>query len=822
MSTYADVILPLPLENQYTYRIPADLEPLVVRGSRVIVHFGKKRFYTAIVVDVHDRQPQTDYEVKEIFSILDATPILRRPQLRFWEWIASYYICKLGDVYKAALPSGLKLESETTVTYNPDFEADAPLKPNEQAVLDAFGRNVLKQTVSDLEKKTGLRNIVPIIASLMGKGAVGVSEELKPGFVPKTQTYVRLHPDWATEDRMQEAFDAVKRAKKQEQLLVCFLDLTHALNPVLRQEVSKKELLEKSGQSAAILDGLLKRGILQSYEKEVSRLQARMCRLEEPHALTDEQQVAYGKIQDIFAEKEVCLLHGVTSSGKTEIYIHLIRQVLRSGRQVLYLLPEIAITTQITDRLVKIFGDQLLVYHSKFSDNERVEVWNKLLHGKGPMLVLGVRSSIFLPFSSLGLIIVDEEHETTYKQQDPAPRYHARNAAIILAQMHGGKVLLGSATPSIDSYFNAMTGKFGLVELPVRYGAASPPEMILANIRELKRRKQMQDTLFSPILVEKMRQALEAGQQVILFQNRRGFAPMIECKDCGWIPRCQHCDVSMTYHKFHQKLVCHYCGYTIRVPSECPECHSVNIRPLGFGTEKVEEEIASLFPAARTARMDLDTARTRTAYERIIGDFEKQKTDILIGTQMISKGLDFERVKLVGVMDADSLMGFPDFRAEERAYDMLMQVSGRSGRKGERGKVVIQVTDMQSRVYQLVRKENYREFYTQLSQEREMFNYPPFSRLIQVELRHVDEVVLRNAANELARLLRERLERRVCGPAEPDVSRVRKMYRIQILIKAEQGLSLSKLKAFLKQKSDELVKTPIGRGVRIYFDVDPL
>lgn len=822
MSTYADVILPLPLENQYTYRIPADLEPLVVRGSRVIVHFGKKRFYTAIVVDVHDRQPQTDYEVKEIFSILDATPILRRPQLRFWEWIASYYICKLGDVYKAALPSGLKLESETTVTYNPDYEADAPLKPNEQAVLDAFGRNVVKQTVSDLEKKTGLRNIVPVIASLMGKGAVGVNEELKQGFVPKTQTYVRLHPDWATEARMQEAFDVVKRAKKQEQLLVSFLDLTHALNPVLKQEVSKKELLEKSGQSATILDGLLKRGILQSYEKEVSRLQTRMCRLEEPHALTDEQQAAYGKIQDVFAEKEVCLLHGVTSSGKTEIYIHLIRQVLRSGRQVLYLLPEIAITTQITDRLVKIFGDQLLVYHSKFSDNERVEVWNKLLHGKGPMLVLGVRSSIFLPFSSLGLIIVDEEHETTYKQQDPAPRYHARNAAIILAQMHGGKVLLGSATPSIDSYFNAMTGKFGLVELPVRYGAASPPEMILANIRELKKRKQMKDTLFSPILIEKMRQALESGQQVILFQNRRGFAPMIECKDCGWIPRCQHCDVSMTYHKFHQKLVCHYCGFTVRVPAECPECHSVNIRPLGFGTEKVEEEIASLFPAARVARMDLDTARTRTAYERIIGDFEKQKTDILIGTQMISKGLDFSHVAVVGILNADGLMNYPDFRAHERAFQLMMQVSGRTGRRDKQGVVVLQTSQPDHPLIQMVTQRAYKEMVSWQLAERSMFRYPPYYRLIILVLRSKNPTVLDEQSRQYAERLRRRLGDRVLGPVTPPVSYIQLLHIRKIVMKIEIAASIPQVRDILESVQQEMKQSTEFRQLLVHYDVDPL
>ena len=495
-------------------------------------------------MEVHERRPNTDFETKEIYALLDASPVLRRPQLRFWKWIASYYMCKLGDVYKVALPSGLKLESETAVTYNADFEADGPLRPNEQTVLDAF-KGVLKLTVSELEKKTGLRNVVPVVASLMARGAVEVSEEMKRGFVPKMQTFIRLSQEYATEERLQEAFADFKRAKKQELLLVCFLDLSHALNPALTVEVSKKELLERSGCSSTILDGLLKRGVLESYEKEVGRLQVPVCRLQPLSSLSPAQEKAYSEIHDTFTSKDVCLLHGVTSSGKTEIYVRLIDEVLKLGRQVLYMLPEIAITTQITERLAKLFGNKLLVYHSKFSDNERVEVWNKLLHGNEPMVVLGVRSSLFLPFKDLGLIIVDEEHENTYKQQDPAPRYHARNAAIVLAGMHGAKTLLGSATPSIDSYFNATTGKYGLVELVTRYGDCLMPEIITADIKELKRKKIMKDTLFSPLLVEKVNASLARGEQAILFQNRRGFAPLIECKSCGWVPHCVNCDVSL-------------------------------------------------------------------------------------------------------------------------------------------------------------------------------------------------------------------------------------------------------------------------------------
>ena len=621
---YADVILPLPLENSYTYRIPEDLKSAVTPGCRVIVHFGKKRYYTAIVMEVHDREPVSDFETKEIYALLDATPVLRRPQLRFWKWISSYYICKLGDVYKAALPSGLKLESETAVTYNEDFEATAPLRPNEQAVLDAFS-GVLKLTISELEKKTGLRNVVPIVSSLMVKGAVEVSEELKRGFVPKTQAFIRLAEAYRDETKLQAVFEDLKRAKKQELLLVSFLDLSHTLNPALSKELSKKELLERSGYTSAVLEGLLKRGILESYEKEVGRLQVSVCRLQEPNPLSPAQEKAYGEIHETFKAKEVCLLHGVTSSGKTEIYVRLIHEVLRLGRQVLYMLPEIAITTQITERLAKLFGDKLLVYHSKFSDNERVEVWNRLLHTGEPMLVLGVRSSLFLPFKDLGLIIIDEEHENTYKQQDPAPRYHARNAAIVLASMYGAKTLLGTATPSVETWHNATSGKYGLVELKERYKEIQLPEIIPVDIKELHRKKMMKGP-FSPLLLQYIREALEQKEQVILFQNRRGFAPMIECNTCGWVPKCKNCDVSLTYHKGLNQLTCHYCGYTYQLPRICPACEGTDLRNRGFGTEKIEDDIKALFPDARVARMDLDTTRTRTAYERIISDFQQGKT----------------------------------------------------------------------------------------------------------------------------------------------------------------------------------------------------
>ncbi len=819
---FADVILPLPLADQYTYKIPSDLEKSVVRGCRVIVHFGKKRFYTAIVSEVYDTPPKTNSEIKEIFAVLDATPILRRPQLRFWQWMANYYLCRLGDVYKAALPSGLKIESETSVTRNPDFETDVPLKPNEQAVLYAFAKEKEKLTLSDLEKKTGLRNIVPIVASLMAKGAVEVNEELKRGYVPKTETYVRLASEYKQEEKMQEAFDSVRRAKKQEQLLVCFLDLSHALNPVLEQEISKKELLEKSGQSASVLEGLLKRGVLETYEKEVSRLQMRVCRLQEPNPLSDAQKEALWKIQDTFREKNICLLHGVTSSGKTEIYIHLIRQVLNAGRQVLYMLPEIAITTQITERLGKLFGEQLLVYHSKFSDNERVEVWNRLLHAHSPMLILGVRSSLFLPFSDLGLIIVDEEHETSYKQQDPSPRYNARNAAMVLAGMHGGKTLLGSATPSIDSYFNALSGKYGLVELKTRFGTHQSPKVIPVNIKELKRKKQMKHPIFSPPLIQSMRQALDNGEQVILFQNRRGFAPITECKECGWVPRCVNCDVSMTYHKYHNNLVCHYCGYTIRLPEICPSCGSSNFQMQGFGTEKVEEEIALLFPDVNVERMDMDTTRTRTAYERIIGDFDKGKTQILIGTQMISKGLDFGNVGVVGILNADGLMNYPDFRAHERAFQLMLQVSGRTGRRDKQGTVILQTSQPEHPLIQMVIRSAYREMVDWQLSERSIFHYPPYFRLIVLVLRSKNEAVLQDLSRCYAEKLRSQLGNRVLGPVTPPVSYIQTWYIRKIVIKIETAAAIQPMRGFLESVYTEMQHFPTFRQIMLHYDVDPL
>lgn len=818
---YAEVILPLPLENTYTYRIPSDIETEVVRGSRVIVHFGKKRFYTGIVINVSEREPEVGCDIKEIYSLLDATPILRRPQLRFWEWISTYYLCKLGEVYKAAIPSGLKLESETVVSLNPDFVAETQLKPAEASVLDAFG-NDKELTISVLEKRTGLRNVVPVISSLVEKGAVDLSEELRKGFSPKTEVYIRLAESWESEEELQEAFAALKHAKNQERLLLAYLDLSHALTPERRTEVSRKELLERSGCKITSLSGLLRRGILESYAKEVSRLQIHVCKPQELSPLSDAQEKAYRQILDVYKQKDICLLYGVTSSEKTELYIHLIRDILEQGRQVLYLLPEIAITTQITERLARLFGDKLLVYHSRFSDNERVEIWNRLLKENGPCVVLGVRSSIFLPFRDLGLIIVDEEHEINYKQQEPAPRYNARNAALVLANMHGGKALLGSATPSIDSYFNALTGKYGLVELTVRYNEGLLPEIQTVNVSELRRKKQMKDTLFSPLLVEQMRKALAAGEQIILFQNRRGFAPMMECRACGWVPRCAHCDVSLTYHKHLHHLTCHYCGYTIRLPEVCPSCHGTDFRMMGFGTEKVEEEIAKLFPNTRVERLDFDSAKTRKAYERILHDFERGRTQILIGTQMVSKGLDFGNVSVVGILNADSLMNIPDFRAHERAYQLMVQVSGRAGRRDKRGLVILQTSQPEHPLIQMVQRFSYKEMVDWQLSERSMFRYPPYYRLIVLVLRSRNEQLLQNLSRDHAERLRKQLGERVLGPVTPPITYMQTLFIRKIILKLEITAAIAPIRSLLEQVEQEMKLNPAFRQIILHYDVDPL
>ena len=821
MEKFVDVILPLPLQASFTYALPPEMDGQVQIGCRVVVSFGRKKFYTGIVRNVHYLKPQ-EYEVKEVSAVLDEHPILVPLQFRFWEWLADYYLCTQGDVYKAALPSGLKLESETVVEYNPDFEATEPLSEREQKVLDLLAVEP-EQTVTRLEKESGLKNILAVVKSLLEKDALFVKEELKRTYKPKTETRVRLTEAACNERRLHFFFDELqRRAPKQLDLLMKYIELSGCLGGREVKEVSKAELLKRSGATPAVFSGLVDKGVFEVYQQEVGRLETVSQAVMSLNELNVHQQRAFDEIRASFRVKNVCLLHGVTSSGKTEIYIHLIDEAVRQGKQVLYLLPEIALTTQITERLKRVFGSRLGIYHSKFPDAERVEVWQKQLSHESYDIILGVRSSLFLPFQRLGLVIVDEEHENTYKQQDPAPRYHARNAAIVLASMCGAKTLLGTATPSVESWYNATEGgKYALVELKERYKEIQLPEIIPVDIKELQRKKRMNGP-FSPLLLQYVREALEQKEQVILFQNRRGFAPMIECHTCGWVPKCKNCDVSLTYHKGLNQLTCHYCGYTQPVPRQCPACEGVDLRNRGFGTEKIEDDVKAIFPEARVARMDLDTTRTRTAYERIIHDFQQGRTDILIGTQMVSKGLDFDHVSVVGILNADSMMNYPDFRAYERAFQLMAQVAGRAGRKNKRGRVVLQTKSIDHPIIPQVMHNDFEGMVAGQLVERQLFRYPPYYRLVYVYLKHRNEQLLDVMAQTMAAKLRAVFGARVLGPDKPPVARIQTLFIRKIVLKIETNAPMARARQLLVQVQQEMVAEDRFKSLIVYYDVDPM
>ena len=819
MKKYVDVIVPLPIASQYTYSVPAELEESVQEGCRVVVSFGQKKFYTAIVTKVHYVAPE-NYETKDVEEVLDTSPVILPTQFRFWEWLSTYYLCTLGDVYKAAMPSGMKLESETLVAYNEDFEATVPLPKNEQRILDLLNDDK-EQCVTQLQKASGIKSILPIIKRLLEKQAIFVKEDLKRNYKPRTEARVRLTEAYSTEHALRELFDNLGRAKKQLSLLMKYIELSGWMGTASTlKEVSKKDLLDKTAASVSILNSLVEKGVLETYYYEIGRLDKSIKGTLSLNPLNVAQERAFTAIRNSFQEKSVCLLHGVTSSGKTEIYIHLIEEVLRKGQQVLYLLPEIALTTQITERLKRVFGHRLGVYHSKFPDAERVEIWKKQLTDESYDIILGVRSSIFLPFKRLGLIIVDEEHENTYKQQEPAPRYHARSAAIMLASMYEAKVLLGTATPSVESYFNARKGKYGLVQLKERYKEIRLPHIELVDIKELTRQKRMKGP-FSPVLVKEIRSALDRREQVILFQNRRGFAQMIECRTCGWIPKCKNCDVSLTFHKRLNQLTCHYCGYTQSVAASCPACGGVELLNRGIGTERIEEDIQLTFPDVRVARMDLDTTRSRTAYEKIIADFEQGKTDILIGTQMISKGLDFNHVNVVGILNADTMLNYPDFRSYERAFQLMAQVAGRAGRKDKQGLVILQTKSPELPVISQVLNNDYEQLYEDQLAERQVFRYPPFYRLIYVYLKHRKEDVLEQAAEMAATLLRTGLGNRVLGPDKPPIARIQTLFIKKIMIKVELTASMTKVRDYLKGVQRTLSEDARFRSLIVYYDVDP-
>lgn len=821
---FADVILPLPVMGKFTYSLPVPLQSKVQVGCCVIVPFGAKKYYSAIVVEVHDRQP--DYATKDIFDLTDEQPLVLPAQLKLWQWISDYYLCTMGDVYKAALPSGLKLESESKVVYSDDFEASEPLPVQEQALLNLLAVKP-EQTLAMLQKESGVRNVLRVVRSLLEKGAVQMKEEVKRTYKPKVQLCVRLTETFFGEQPLNQAFEQMKRSQKQSELLLKYLDMAQApaaitlQNRTLLKEVTKAELLQTTGISPNVFNGLRDKGILEVYEKVVERAN-HFCLPTEMvlHPLSEAQQQAFAAIGEQFKQHEVCLLQGVTSSGKTEIYIHLIHQMLQQGKQVLYLLPEIVLTTQLTDRLKRVFGDRLGVYHSRYPDAERVEVYKKMLSEKPYDIIVGVRSSVFLPFRDLGLIVVDEEHETSFKQQDPSPRYHARNVALVLgAQMHA-KTLLGTATPSLESYRNATTGKYGLVKLTTRYKDVQLPQIQVVDVKELQRKKMMNGP-FSPRLLSEMRDALEHHQQVILFQNRRGYAPLMECHVCGWVPRCQNCDVSLTYHKRTNQLVCHYCGAVYPVPPVCPACESHDVFGRGYGTERIEDDIKALFPGARIARMDLDTTRSRQSYEQIIYDFQHGQTDILIGTQMVTKGLDFDRVSVVGILNAGTMLNQPDFRSYERAFQMMSQVAGRAGRRNQQGRVILQTKDPEASVIAQVMHHDYEAMYAEQIQERELFNFPPYCRLIDVYLKHRDEHVLEHLAADMVYYLRQIFGDRVLGPDTPFVSRVQLLYIRKISVKLELAASQKEARIRLRQVQTYLLGLPQYKSAQVYYDVDP-
>ena len=754
---YVDVILPLPLDGTFTYSVPDGMEGNVVPGVRLLVPLGKSKKYIAMATRLHDDKPA--FSCKPVEAVLDNTPSLLPQQMRLWQWIGYYYMAPLGDVYNAAMPGGLK----------------------------------------STEK-----------------------------FKPKMELYVELASTYRSEQALHVALNLVQRALKQAKTLTTFLRLSHwdSLDGDTPREgikkVTKEELMNESHCTAAVVKALIDRGILFTYELEIGRLNTNgESHLDLIKPLSLAQQDAYNGILMQMMKKDVVLLHGVTSSGKTEIYIHLIRKAIEEHKQVLYLLPEIALTVQIMERLHRVFGDRLGIYHSKYSDAERVEIWQKQLSDQPYDVILGARSAVFLPFKNLGLVIIDEEHETSFKQQDPAPRYHARSAAIVLAKMYGAKTLLGTATPSMESYYNAQQGKYGLVELKTRYKGIQLPEIQVVDVKDLRRRKMMSGP-FSPQLLAAVREALKNGQQAILFQNRRGFAPMVECKVCGWVPKCKNCDVSLTLHKSINLLTCHYCGYTYPVPTECPNCGSTEIMGRGFGTEKIEDQIAEIFPEAKIARMDLDTTRTRNAYERLIADFSEGRTNLLIGTQMVSKGLDFDKVSVVGILNADSMLNYPDFRAYEHAFMMMAQVSGRAGRKGKRGLVILQTKNPTLPVIGQVVNNDYEGLYQGILEERRTFHYPPFFHLIYVYVKHKYDKVCEQASHELSKTLRSWFSERVLGPDKPAVARVKTMNIRKIVIKLENGIDQQKVREYLKFAQQQMGKDPRYGALQIYYDVDPL
>lgn len=807
----------------FTYRVPKNLQSQVNLGSRVIVQFGKKKVLTGIIGKVHNKPPQA-YEAKPILDILDIQPSVNPLQIRFWVWMAEYYCCHIGEVMHAALPSGLRLSSESKVQLNPNFDREKstyPLDDREVKILDALDKSE-EISYEDCEKILGVKTIHPILKSLVGKEAILIFEKVQEKYTPKVETRVRLTSEISSDKKALEVvFGALAGKPKQESILLKYLrDVPVYQNAQLNEKGVDKATLLEEGDSESSLKTLIKNGVFESFKLIVNRIEEEEPE-KEPAILSSTQQTAFEEIKTHFESKQTVLLHGVTGSGKTEIYIQLIREVMESGSQVLLLLPEIALTTQIVSRLKKVFGSQMGVYHSKYSDNERVEVWNGVLSGRFAFVV-GVRSSIFLPFDSLGMIIVDEEHEPSYKQFDPAPRFHARDAAIMLAYFHQARTLLGSATPSFESYFNASQGKYGYVEINHRFGDASMPEYHLADLAA-DRKKNLLKLDSTRILREKIQEALSKQEQVLIFQNRRGYSPYIQCEDCGWTGECVQCDVSLTYHQFSEELRCHYCGYKEKIPSSCPACGSTQLVTMGMGTERIEESLSLLFPEARLGRMDLDTTRNKYGYQRILDEFGAGNLDILVGTQMITKGLDFGRVTVVGIWDGDRILNFPDFRSGERAFQQITQVAGRAGRREVKGQVIIQTRNPETHLYEQVIKGDYSEFFRQEMFDRKKFYYPPYVKLVKITTRHSDLKVAEKAANSLHREMANiAVKKIVLGPEKGVIARIKNQYQFESLIKLDRsGNTQAVFKESFAKIIEELQSRPEFRSVRWIADVDP-
>jgi len=838
---FVDVILPLSVPNLYTYRVPFEWAESIAIGKRVVVQFGKGKLYSALVRRIHEIPPK-QYVAKYIDSILDDHPIVNQKQFELWEWMCSYYMCNISDVMVAALPGGLRLSSETKVVLNQAYKEQVlkkELNDKEFLILDALEiRQVL--TLNDVSDIIEQKIVYPIIKSLIEKGVVLIQEELKEKFKPKIESFVRITDYADDEENLKTFFVALeKKAPKQLDVVMTYITLSKRYSKE-RVEVRKSDILKVIEGGEAALKSLIKKNVFELYEREVGRLASfenenKISNLnEEQQTILDSINAQFGRTESISGQpvKDVVLLHGVTSSGKTEIYVKLIEQAIAEGKQVLYLLPEIALTTQIINRLRKYFGDMVGVYHSKFNENERVEVWNNVLGRSLDIeknatefsnfkLVIGARSALFLPFSNLGLVIVDEEHDTSYKQYDPSPRYNARDAAIYLAHIHKAKTLLGSATPCIESYYNAKDGKYGFAELTKRFGGVQMPEILIADVKEATRKKQMKSH-FSPLLLDTITLALDKKEQVILFQNRRGFAPQLECNICAWIPQCANCDVSLTYHKVSNQLRCHYCGYSIKPPTKCAACGDTDLKMKGFGTEKIEEELSIFYPKARISRMDLDTTRSKFAHQHIIQDFEEGNIDILVGTQMVTKGLDFDNVSMVGILNADSMLNFPDFRSFERSFQLMAQVSGRAGRKSKRGKVIIQTQNPDHSIIQEVIANDFASMYTNQLMDRKNFNYPPYFRLIEVTVIHKDVDMVNASSKYLADALKKHFAKRVLGPEFPLVSRVRNLYHKNILLKIERDASVGQVKKILSELLMKFKSSADYKSVRVQIDVDPM